>query len=139
MVWTSVGHTARHTRSWQEGLFPSRSFFDNRLQAAICASVGHLLPAPTAALVSAPHTSIVVMAPVHPLRDCWLPGQGTSTSRAERDSGLWALVPALARISSMTIDKPLLFSRLCFVVGKGLGGLDLTALTIQERMDSRDQ
>lgn len=144
MLWTSVGHAALQTDSWHEGLCLSGGFFDNRLHAAICESVGHPLPAPRTALVSAPHTGIVITGACSSSLFGTPGSLGRSTSRVAWDSGLWALVSALPLTSNVTIDKASTNRCsslwLCFLVGKGLGGagLELTALTIQERVDSRD-
>lgn len=111
VMWTSVGHAALQTDSRHEGLFLSGGFFDNRLQAAICGSIGHLLPTPRTALVSAPRTGTVIIgAHSSSLRDSRLPGHCTSTSQAERDLGLWALISALPLTSNAAIDESLLFS-----------------------------
>lgn len=117
VMWTSVGHAALQTDSRHEGLFLSGGFFDNRLQAAICGSVGHLLPAPRTALASAPRTGIAITS----ARSSSLfgtPGSRGTARALPKMSGIWrsgllfqrcpllALRPSTNHCSSLWLFPP---------------------------------
>lgn len=124
--WTSVGHTALQTDSWHDGsFFLGASLTIGYLQQSVSLSDTHslhpgqfwFLPPRTGFLITDACSSSPFGAPGS-LGGALLIFTGRWHSsehfRVEEDSGLWALLSALAQTSNIALGKSLLFSEALF-------------------------